>query len=63
MCRFIGLSASDAHKPGEDIKMRDSATKEEFNRQLLLILQELHKTLTLLGSNCGCKNKKPWLLI
>lgn len=46
------------NKPSEDIKVRDSATKEEFNRQLLLILQELHKTLTLLDCNCSSKNKR-----
>lgn len=48
MRRCIGLSASHAH-PSEDIKVRDSATKEEFNWQLLLILQELHKELTRLS--------------
>lgn len=58
MWRCSGLSASNTHKPSEDIKVRDRATKEEFNRQLLLILQELHKALTLLASNCSRKNKR-----
>ncbi len=53
-----GFSASSTHKPCKGIKVRDSATKEEFNRQLLLILQELHKTLTLLDSNCSRKNQR-----
>lgn len=43
-----GHSAPNSHKLREEIKVRGSATKEVFNRQLLLILQELHKTFSLL---------------
>lgn len=48
---------SNTIKPSADIKVKDSATKEAFNRHLLLILQEVHKMLTPLAANCSCKGK------
>lgn len=44
---------------GQDIKVRDIATEDDFNRQLLLILQELSKALPRLCSNWSRKRAWP----
>lgn len=39
----------NAQEAGQEIKVSDRRAEEDLNRPLLLILQELHKTLQLLG--------------